>query len=293
MTDFDASIPSHSEAQGIEDMSIASSDGNWYFGRQKQTAFDTGEHRHNVHIVTMITSETSVEQFVDRQLIKHSTGLNRTFVLPLEALHRFEWQQDIEFMYAGCHPSVLREVGQEMIKGDCIELQPQLLTQQDPLIQGILLSLYQEFQLGHNLEAGTNLFIDQLQSTLAMHLLRNYGTTTLKTTDYCNGLSSWKLKQAIDYIQAHLNEEIRLLDLAEQLGMSQYYFARLFKQSMHISPYQYVIQQRINRAKYLLKTTSMSIAAIASQTGFSHQNQLTNQFRKTIGTTPANYRKQQ
>ena len=49
-----------------------------------------------------------------------------------------------------------------------------------------------------------------------------------------------------------------------------YYFSRLFKQSMGVSPYQYIVQQRIERAKYLLRTTSLSVAAIALQVGFSH-----------------------
>jgi AraC family transcriptional regulator len=185
------------------------------------------------------------------------------------------------------------QVGQDITKGDRIELQPQLITQQDPLIQGILFALHREFQLDSYLGSQTSLYIDQLQITLAMHLLRKYGTITPKIADYCDGLSPWKLKQAIEYIQAHLNEEIKLALIADRLGVSQYYFARLFKQSMRISPYQYVIQQRIDRAKHLLKTTSMSISEIAYQTGFSHQSQLTNQFRKTVGTTPINYRKQQ
>ncbi len=74
--------------------------------------------------------------------------------------------------------------------------------------------------------------------------------------------------------------------------MSQYYFSRLFKQAMGVSPYQYVMQQRIERAKYLLRTTSLSVAEIAPQVGFSTQNQLTIQFRKFTGTTPSGYRKQ-
>lgn len=74
--------------------------------------------------------------------------------------------------------------------------------------------------------------------------------------------------------------------------MSQYYFSRLFKQSTGVSPYQYVMQLRIERAKYLLQTTSLPIAAIAQQVGFTNQNQLTIQFRKFAQTTPSNYRKQ-
>ncbi|MEY2832801.1 MAG: hypothetical protein RLZZ574_2059, partial [Cyanobacteriota bacterium] len=64
------------------------------------------------------------------------------------------------------------------------------------------------------------------------------------------------------------------------------------KRSVGLSPYQYVMQQRIERAAYLLRTTTLSVAAIALQVGFSTQNQLTIQFRKFWGTTPSNDRKQ-
>jgi AraC family transcriptional regulator len=173
---------------------------------------------------------------------------------------------------------------------DQIELIPHFATVRDPLIFGILSSLRETVESG---DIGNTLYIDQLKTTFSMHLLRKYCTTAPKIADYCSGLPPLKLKKAIEYIQAHLNEEIKLASIAAQLDMSQYYFVRLFKQSMHISPYQYVIQQRIDRAKHLLKTTSMSMSEIADRTGFSHQSQLTNQFRKIVGTTPSNYRKQQ
>lgn len=90
----------------------------------------------------------------------------------------------------------------------------------------------------------------------------------------------------------HLSENLSLAAIADELKMSQYHFSRLFKQSINVSPYQYVIRQRLKWAKYLLRTTTLSITVIAKQVGFAHQNQLTVKFRKLTGTTPSNYRKQ-
>jgi AraC family transcriptional regulator len=105
-------------------------------------------------------------------------------------------------------------------------------------------------------------------------------------------LSQRSLQQAIAYINEHLAGELSIAEIADEIDMSQYYFSRLFKESTGLSPYQYVISQRIKKAQTLLKTTSLSILEIATQVGFSNQNQLTIQFRKSIGTTPSNYRKQ-
>ncbi|MER3494055.1 MAG: hypothetical protein C4323_18190 [Mastigocladus sp. ERB_26_2] len=63
------------------------------------------------------------------------------------------------------------------------------------------------------------------------HILRRYSTRQQRIPDISGGLPSYKLQLAIDYIQAHLTQNISLEAIATELGMSQYYFARLFKQS--------------------------------------------------------------
>ncbi|QYO63938.1 helix-turn-helix domain-containing protein [Leptolyngbya sp. 7M] len=139
---------------------------------------------------------------------------------------------------------------------------------------------------------GGRLFADSLTIALAIHLIRHYSDWQQPLRENIGGLSQRHLQQAIAYINEHLAEELSIAAIAGELEMSQYYFSRLFKQSVGLSPYQYVMQQRIKRAQALLKTTSLSILAIATQVGFSNQNQLTIQFRKFVGTTPSEYRKQ-
>lgn len=74
-----------------------------------------------------------------------------------------------------------------------------------------------------------------------------------------------KIFQISDYIQAHLDQSIKLTELAEVAGMSQYHFSRLFKQSMGITPHQYLLKQRVEQAQQLLKGTKLAIAEIALQ----------------------------
>ncbi len=104
-----------------------------------------------------------------------------------------------------------------------------------------------------------------------------------------DGLSPHQLHYAIDYIQANLHKTLNLPIIATHLNLSYYYFCSLFKQSMGVSPWQYVIKQRIDRAKKLLKDQELSIAEIAVACGFSHQSRLSKHFRKMTGTTPKNY----
>lgn len=101
-----------------------------------------------------------------------------------------------------------------------------------------------------------------------------------------------KLKQILDYIEAHLAEDIQLEDLANTVGMSPFYFCRLFKNSIHITPHQYVIRQRVELAKRLLKQPDLSIADVAFLCGFAHQTHLSRHFRRLVGMSPKVFRNQ-
>jgi AraC family transcriptional regulator len=81
-----------------------------------------------------------------------------------------------------------------------------------------------------------------------------------------------------------------LADLAALLDMSQFHFSHMFKQAIAISPYQYLLQQRIERAKQLLKQTDQPIMEIAFLCGFNNHSHLSQQFRRLTGITPKAYR---
>jgi AraC family transcriptional regulator len=127
---------------------------------------------------------------------------------------------------------------------------------------------------------------------LAARLLQQHSVRTPKLTSDEDGLSSYTLRQVLDYIRSHLSQDLSIIDLAQVAGMSHYYFLRLFKKSMHVTPRQYIIQMRIDRAKELLRSRELSIADIALQCGFTNQSHFTNIFRQLTETTPKAYRLQ-
>ena len=73
--------------------------------------------------------------------------------------------------------------------------------------------------------------------------------------------------------------------------MTTAYFCRFFHKEIGCSPYQYIIQQRVEKAKYLLKRRELSISEIAQQCGFNSHSQLDRHFRKLMGVTPKEYQK--
>nr|WP_217650510.1 AraC family transcriptional regulator [Spirulina major] len=182
----------------------------------------------------------------------------------------------------------LQRVAQDIVKtaGDRLQLRPDFQVRNGQLeaIARLLLTETQQPGLGNPL------YQDSLTNALAVNLLRHHATTTPHLPTYDGGLPPPHLRKILDYIEAHLDQEIRLEALAQLLGMSQFHFSRLFKQSIGLSPHRYLIQQRIERAKHLLKQTDQAIVDIALSCGFNSHSHLSKQFRQVTGITPKAYR---
>jgi AraC family transcriptional regulator len=157
----------------------------------------------------------------------------------------------------------------------------------DPQVEAIAMLLLTELKQ-ENL--GSSLYIDSLTNLLAVQLLRQYSASKPHLSLYEGGLPQRQLLQVFDYIDAHLDRDIKLADLAGAIGMSQFHFCHMFKQSIGTSPYQYLLQQRIERAKQLLKQTDRSVTEIALDCGFNSHSHLSKQFRQLTGLTPKAYR---
>ena len=104
-------------------------------------------------------------------------------------------------------------------------------------------------------------------------------------------LSRVDLARVAEFVQANLQHDISIKDLASLLNLSSSHFSRTFKATTGISPYQFVQEQRVGRALSLLKGAA-SIAEIAQSVGLSDQSRFTAVFRRAIGHTPAMARRQ-
>ncbi len=92
------------------------------------------------------------------------------------------------------------------------------------------------------------------------------------------------------YIDEHFHEPITLKSISEELHISQYYLAHVFKQMSGYSPIQYILRRRIGEAQTLLVRTDLSIAEIAERVGYDTQSYFNYQFTKHVGMPPRRYR---
>ncbi len=182
---------------------------------------------------------------------------------------------------------MLAQIAHESVNPDRVELSL-VLKAADPLV----------YQIGQALKAdleidgiGRRLYADSLTTALAAHLLLHYSTRKHKLKAYDDGLPKDTLNQAIDYIHAHLGENLSLADMAATLHISQYHFCRLFKQSTGMSPHRYLMQQRLDRAKQLLRLPERTVTTIALDCGFANQSHFAKYFRRHTGVSPTQFRR--
>ncbi|WP_263707415.1 helix-turn-helix domain-containing protein [Shouchella tritolerans] len=102
---------------------------------------------------------------------------------------------------------------------------------------------------------------------------------------------SSQIRACCEYIDQHLGEELVLDFVAKEIGYSEYYLSRKFKKEMGCSFIDYIQNARLEKAKYLLTTTTSSIEEISMQLGFGSRSYFTYIFRKNTGKTPSDYRK--
>ncbi|MGD1910672.1 MAG: helix-turn-helix domain-containing protein [Rivularia sp. (in: cyanobacteria)] len=186
-------------------------------------------------------------------------------------------------------PDFLQQVAQQtgFVRGNSVDLRLKF-RDQNSQIEQIIMMLYSEMNGGSGW--GSKLYIESLTNALAVNVLRDYSIKRTNFNLQLGALSDSKLLLVTDYINDNIATEIKLSELATLVGISQFHFSRLFKKSLGISPHKYVIQQRVEQAKSLLKNPELSVTEIALLSGFNSHSHLSKSFRQLTGFTPKEYR---
>ncbi|MDR9875331.1 helix-turn-helix domain-containing protein [Pseudomonas allii] len=129
-----------------------------------------------------------------------------------------------------------------------------------------------------------------LAQALAVHLVRQYRDDA--GVKGRNALPAYRLQRVIRRMQASLDTDLSMPTLAQEAGLSRYYFSRLFQQATGHSPSQFFIQLRMTRARELLSSTDQSIIQVALDVGYGSPAHFAQVFRRHTGMTPREYRNQ-
>lgn len=136
------------------------------------------------------------------------------------------------------------------------------------------------------------LYAETLAKALTIHLVRCCADRQTSRISTCKSLCQSELQAIVSYIENNLDREITIQKLAQQAKISMSVFAHTFRKVIGISPYQFILQKRLEKSKQLLLegNSTMSIATIAQKCGFSNASAFTKHFRQKQGISPSQYR---
>jgi len=135
------------------------------------------------------------------------------------------------------------------------------------------------------------LFLDSVTTALASYLVRHYSTASFMGGSSRGGMAPAILRRCIELMEARLDGDLRLSELAREAGLSTSHFLRSFRQSTGKTPHQFVLQRRVERARALMRDHRVSLTEVALASGFADQHHLARVFRRIANMTPTDYRR--
>lgn len=124
---------------------------------------------------------------------------------------------------------------------------------------------------------------------IALHLANAYGQPRTQIR-WLPGLSRRKLEEILTFIEEHLGDSMRVVDLANTANLSAYHFARLFKHTVGQTPHVYITARRMQHARKILSDSDLPLINVAARVGYQTQAHFTVAFRRYTGVTPRAYR---
>jgi AraC family transcriptional regulator len=136
----------------------------------------------------------------------------------------------------------------------------------------------------------TDIEASTLTHQLVWHVVDTQHGIQKSNTSKTMSLSRANLARVCEFVETKLTDHISLSEMAACADVSAWHFARQFKAAIGVAPYQYALYRRMELAKRLLLTTSLSVQQIAWEIGFENQNHFRRQFRKHVGVMPGQIR---
>jgi AraC family transcriptional regulator len=234
------------------------------------------EHRVIFYLTPDVPTDCSCEGVAQRRV---QTPYDFDIV-PAGASGFWEDHAECDMVSVRLSPRLVASTAEALaLPADRAELAPRL-GGRDPMVEHVVRALMAE--IAAPAPAG-RIYADSLATALTTRLLQNFaaGGAAGRQT-----LSKPQIRRIVDYVEANLDGELTLEQLAEVAGMSIPHLTTLFRRTMGQSVHSYVMERRVQRARDLLLARRQTIAQVALETGFAHQSHLARWMRRLLGVTP-------
>ena len=240
-------------------------------------------------IVTFRAGVTDMRRRVDGPWQNERAAPGDVSILTRAEECHWYWDAPIEVIHLYLTQNMLAKVSADAFDRDIADVQLRdVLRTDDELISRSLRAIADE--VGTN-NLGGRLYADAIATQISVHLLRTYANVSLREPHSVQGLSRAQTRTLNEYIDANLDRQLSLQELAAVTRTSASQFLRQFKLRFGMPPHAHVLQMRLARAQRLLTRSTLPIKDISSRSGFSDQSHMTRVFQRFLQTTPCNYRR--
>jgi AraC family transcriptional regulator len=157
----------------------------------------------------------------------------------------------------------------------------------EPRLSAMVAAVHAEMVAGF---PSGRLFLDSVEQAIAVTLVNGHAVRHRPVQVYRGGLGSARLRRIKELVHAKMEEDLSLDEMAQSVGLSTAHFARIFRKSMGETPHQFVLRQKLERAKRMLRAPDARVLDVALACGFKTQQHFAQVFRDVCGASPTEYR---
>src|SRR6266478_4036975 len=136
------------------------------------------------------------------------------------------------------------------------------------------------------------LFLDSVEQALAVALVNGYALRHRSVQTYRGGLGSGRLRRIKEFVDAKMDDDLTLCEMAQSVELSTAHFSRMFRKLTGETPHQFLLRQRVERAKEMLRSADARVLDVAVACGFKSQQHFAEVFRHVCGASPTEYRRE-
>jgi len=157
----------------------------------------------------------------------------------------------------------------------------------DPRLRGLVAAVHVEMAAGF---PNGRLFLDSVEQAIALALINGHAVGQRPVQRHRGGLGSARLRKIKELVDANMDDDLSLDEMAQSVKLSTAHFARMFRKSTGETPHQFVRRQRVERAKAILRAPDTRVLDVAVACGFKTQQHFAQVFRDVCGVSPTEYR---
>jgi AraC-like DNA-binding protein len=278
-------VPRQTSAMALSASRVVAT--RWHAGGERTEEF-VAETPADCHVVKIVLRTTNIRFRVSGRTVQDGITTPGTVhvtepAVPVRCLFRGPY----DVLHLHVPDNLIAECARDMTGHSVPALCSNGVPRKDTTVDSLARALLEADRIGGSFG---QLYADYLSIAIIARLLASANRLATHERPKVGELARWRLKRAIDYVEARLDKPVSLADVASSAGLTRMHFAAQFRAATGLRPHEYLLRRRIERAQEMLLGTDMSLVDVALSVGFQTQAHFTSVFKRYAGQPPRAWR---